>query len=132
MTDHAPLILLVEDEAMLRLAAAELLEDMGFRVETVGSAREAMAHVVAAGTGYSAVIIDVGLPDRSGAELAKDIRGRRADIPIVIASGYDESVLDGTLVGDPRVGFLGKPYGVKGLTQAFADLGIEVDRTLLS
>ena len=129
MSPDTPLILLVEDEVVLRLAVVDLLEDMGFRVETAGSAREAMARVGASGGGYSAVIIDFGLPDRSGAELAKEIRGQRADIPIVIASGYDETILDEALAGDGLVGFLGKPYGVQGVTQVFADLGIYIDQS---
>jgi len=131
MNEPARLILLVEDEVMLRMAATDLLEEMGFRVETAGSAREATARVVHAGAAYDAVIIDLGLPDRSGAELAREIRGSRADVPIVIASGYDETVLDEALAGDARVGFLGKPYGVRSMTRVFADLGISIDHPLV-
>ncbi|BCP51785.1 hypothetical protein K32_04020 [Kaistia sp. 32K] len=131
MNELAPLILLVEDEATLRLAAADLLEDLGFRVETAGSAQEATARVDRRGGDYQVVIIDLDLPDRSGAELAKEIRDNRADVPIVIASGYDEASLDHALADDARVGFLGKPYGVKGVMQVLAELGILVDRSLL-
>jgi CheY-like chemotaxis protein len=130
MSDPARLILLVEDEVMLRMAATDLLEEMGFRVETAGSAREATARVGHAGAAYDAVIIDLGLPDRSGAELAREIRDSRADVPIVIASGYDETVLDEALAEDTRVGFLGKPYGVRSMTQVFADLGIAIAHPL--
>jgi DNA-binding response OmpR family regulator len=130
MTGPARWILLVEDEAMLRMAAADLLEEMGFRVETAGSAREATARVNHSSADYDAVIIDLGLPDRSGAELAHEIRGSRADVPIVIASGYDETVLDDALLEDARVGFLGKPYGVRSVARVFADLGIRIDHPL--
>ncbi|ODT32419.1 MAG: hypothetical protein ABS35_01870 [Kaistia sp. SCN 65-12] len=131
MTGQSPLILLVEDEAMLRMAATDLLEEMGFRVETAASAREASARVDHAGAAYDAVIIDLGLPDRSGAELAREIRGNRADVPIVIASGYDEADLDEALAEDAHVGFLGKPYGARSMTQVFAELGISVDHPLI-
>jgi CheY-like chemotaxis protein len=131
MSEPARVILLVEDEAMLRMAATDLLEDMGFRVETAASAREATARVDHAGADYDAVIIDLGLPDRSGAELAREIRDSRADVPIVIASGYDEAVLDEALAGDARVGFLGKPYGVRSMTRVFVDLGIAIAHPLV-
>lgn len=130
MSEHAPLILLVEDEAMLRMAATDLLEEMGFRVDTAGSAREATARVDHAGAAYDAVIIDLGLPDRSGADLAREIRGNRADVPIVIASGYDETDLEDVLADDTRIGFLGKPYGARSMTRVFVALGIAIDHPL--
>lgn len=131
MTRAHPLILLVEDEALLRAAVVDLLEEMGFRVEAAASAREAASRFNQAGADYHAVIIDLGLPDRSGAELAREFRARHADVPIVIASGYEESDIGDALALDERVGFLGKPYGVRGMSQVFAELGITVVSPLI-
>jgi DNA-binding response OmpR family regulator len=119
-----PLILVVEDEALLRFAVVDLLEEMGFRVEAAASAREAAIRFASNGGAYRAAIIDLGLPDRSGADLAREFRALRVDVPIVIASGYDETDLDDELALDRRIGFLGKPYGSNGMREVLETLGI--------
>ena len=58
-------ILLVEDEPMIRMTAVEDLEELGFRIETAGSATEAMSKLKLIGD-VEAAIIDLGLPDRKG------------------------------------------------------------------
>lgn len=131
MTRAQPVILLVEDEALLRAAVVDLLEEMGFGVDAVSTAREASNRFSQAGADYHAVIIDLGLPDRSGADLAREFRAYSSDVPIVIASGYEEADIGDALALDKRVGFLGKPYGVRGMSQVFAELGITVVSPLI-
>ena len=72
-----------------------------------------------------AVIVDVGLPDRRGDEVALELRAKFAKLPIVIASGYSDSFRDG-LADDPLVGFLGKPYDSEQLTTLLRQLGVRL------
>jgi ActR/RegA family two-component response regulator len=58
-------ILLVEDEPLIRLAT-EFLEEGGFKVDTAGTATEAMNKLNLRSVSLTAVIVDIGLPDRSG------------------------------------------------------------------
>ena len=116
-------ILLVEDEILVRMVTIDALRDLGFRVEEAASAREALGKVGVLDGTIEAAIIDIGLPDRRGDALALEIRERFARLPIVIASGYSESAIEG-LDGDELVGFLGKPYDSKELTSVLDRLGV--------
>lgn len=84
--DYGVDILLVEDEAILAMVAAEVLGDAGHRVQVAESAEEAMASLDAGFRPHLA-IIDHGLPGMNGADLAACISERLPDTRILIASG---------------------------------------------
>jgi two-component system, OmpR family, KDP operon response regulator KdpE len=71
MTDPAPSILLVEDDPLLRHAFRLLLEDAGYRVVEAGTAAEALDQ--AQSQKPALVLLDLGLPDRPGLEVAREI-----------------------------------------------------------
>lgn len=71
MTNLTPSILLVEDDPLLRHAFRLLLEDAGYRVHEAGTAAQALA--CAASERPSLVLLDLGLPDRPGLEVARVI-----------------------------------------------------------
>ncbi|HEY8485564.1 MAG TPA: response regulator [Longimicrobiales bacterium] len=80
-------ILLVEDDPLLRHAFRLLLEDAGYRILEAGSAAEALECAVAELP--TVIILDLGLPDRPGLEVARALRqhpGTQA-IPIVALTG---------------------------------------------
>ncbi|MCW5749378.1 MAG: response regulator [Alphaproteobacteria bacterium] len=120
----APRILIVEDEAVVRLALADALADFGYRVESAGTAQAALDLLAAPGHGVDAAILDVGLPDRPGDALAAELRARDAGLPIVIATGDDDAALRDRFAADPRVAFLGKPYAGTALAALLAALGV--------
>lgn len=76
MTDLTPSILLVEDDPLLRHAFRLLLEDAGYRVHEAGTAAEALE--CAASERPSLVLLDLGLPDRPGLEVAREITSQPA------------------------------------------------------
>ncbi|HEX2116344.1 MAG TPA: response regulator [Alphaproteobacteria bacterium] len=123
-SDRPPCVLLVEDEALVRMVAAEMLQELGFKVEEAGSAREAVARLRTARGGIDAVIVDIGLPDSPGDALARDLRALHGRLPILIASGRSESELRQLLSEDDRLGFLGKPYQGEDVAAALRRLGI--------
>lgn len=86
MTATAP-ILLVEDDPLLRGAFRMLLEDAGYAVREAGTAREAL-QVVSEGS-PSLILLDLGLPDRHGLDVARELRTGPATraIPIVALTG---------------------------------------------
>jgi len=88
MTHSPPIILLVEDDALLRQAFRLLLEDSGYEVHEAGSAAAALE--AAAATTPSAVVLDVGLPDRPGLDVAREMRAdrRTQDVPIIALTGH--------------------------------------------
>ena len=80
-------ILLVEDDVLLRQAFRILLEDAGYRVVEAGTAAEAVA--VARAETPAVVVLDMGLPDGPGLDVARELRGGGGtrDTPIVALTG---------------------------------------------
>jgi CheY-like chemotaxis protein len=122
---RAPCVLVVEDEALVRMAAVDALKDLGFRVEEAASSREAIGKVRILAGRIDAAIIDVGLPDRKGDALAAELRAMSAELPIVMASGYLREAAMARFDGDRLVGFVGKPYDRAALASALRALGVE-------
>ena len=116
-------ILIVEDEMLVRMFAVDALEDVGFQVLQAGDAGEATA-ALASASDVCAVIVDMGLPDRSGDQLAAEMRAQRASLPILIASGRSERELKDKFAADKRIGVLVKPYTASMLVNALAALGV--------
>lgn len=80
-------ILVVDDDEDVREILAETLLAFGYRVERAASAEQAMS-LVASQPDLRMVITDVRMPGMSGLELAASLRQQRADIKIIIMSGY--------------------------------------------
>ncbi|MCW5735423.1 MAG: response regulator [Enhydrobacter sp.] len=108
--DAAPRVLLVEDEVLVQMVAAEQLRELGYRVETAGSAMEAMNKIKLLGADIGLAIVDIGLPDRKGDALVGELRALRPHLPIVIATGYDSTELARRFAADSKVAFIRKPY----------------------
>ncbi|HUF14181.1 MAG TPA: response regulator [Longimicrobiales bacterium] len=86
MPPAAP-ILLVEDDALLRQAFRILLEDAGYRVNEAGTAADAIES--ASRDTPALVVLDMGLPDRPGLDVARELRLHDATqtIPIIALTG---------------------------------------------
>jgi CheY-like chemotaxis protein len=121
-----PRVLLVEDEALLRIDAVSVLEDMGLRVEQAATASEALQKMRLAAGGIDAAVIDVNLPDRRGDSVAAELRAMHRTLPIVIATGHDDRALRDRFAGDGRITFLGKPYQPEGLAAALGAAGLPI------
>jgi len=117
-------ILFVEDEALVRMFAVDSLEEAGFRVEQAGSGTEALARLRELQSEVAAIVIDLGLPDRPGDEVASEMRALLAGVPILIASGRSERELRQRFSVDERVAIMVKPYTGPMLIEALASLGV--------
>jgi CheY-like chemotaxis protein len=115
--------LIVEDEPLVRLFLVDVLAQRGFEVVQAVSAREGLAIAERLGN-VEVAFIDVGLPDRSGLDLAADLRTRFPEIRIVIASGYGEQAL-GKFARDVRATYLAKPFDSDAIVTVLHKLGIE-------
>jgi CheY-like chemotaxis protein len=102
-----PLILVVEDEALVRMTLVDVLEDAGFKVIEAAHADEAL-RVLKAVSGIQGMVTDVEMPRGSinGFELARQVRASQQEIGVLIASGRAApkpgDLPDGAL-------FIGKP-----------------------
>lgn len=117
---ETPVVLVVEDEPMIRMLAADMLDVLGWSVLEAGLAEEAVKFAEDAGERFEAALVDLGLPDRSGEELVGDLRRLRPGLPIIVTTGRDEHDMDESL--RDAVVFLGKPYQLSDLEAAFSAL----------
>lgn len=87
MTSLAPAILLVEDDPLLRHAFRLLLEDAGYQVHEAGTAAQALEEALTRKPAL--VLLDLGLPDRPGLEVARHITSdpETAGIRVVALTG---------------------------------------------
>ena len=102
--DHL-VVLVVDDDDAVREVTANLLVDLGYHVIEAGSGGAALDLIER--HHISAVVLDFAMPGMNGADLARELRARRPQVPILFATGYaDAEALMG--VGDHQI--VHKPF----------------------
>jgi len=117
-------ILLVEDEPLIQVLATEYLEEAGFSVDWAGSALEAMNKIGRVPGGVDAAVVDIGLPDRRGDVLIRELKALYPTLPIVLATGQGTTELARMLRPLEKIAFVAKPYTATDLLNALDSLGI--------
>jgi PAS domain S-box-containing protein len=123
-------ILLVEDEPLIQMLATDFLEDVGLKVDTAGTAREALNKLALVSGGFAAVIVDIGLPDRNGNDLVREIRSMHTSLPIIVATGKGSKEVREILGGVRHLTFVGKPYRADDLYGALRALDVAVQEKI--
>jgi PAS domain S-box-containing protein len=85
-------ILFVDDEAALASLGHALLTALGYEVVAVTSSREALAIFQAAPARFDLVITDYTMPELTGEALAQALRGIRPTLPIILCTGFSETM----------------------------------------
>jgi CheY-like chemotaxis protein len=87
MAGKRPIVLIVEDEFLLRMDAIEMIEGAGFEAIEAGNAEEAIA-ILERRSDIRVVFTDVQMPgSMDGLKLAAAVRGRWPPIQIIATSG---------------------------------------------
>jgi two-component system, OmpR family, KDP operon response regulator KdpE len=107
VTDAMFRVLVVEDDADIRLVLATLLESAGYRVELAPTAARAL--IEARANRPDAVLVDLGLPDRDGQQLIHDIRGF-APVPIIVLSARESEQEKITALDRGADDYVTKPF----------------------
>ena len=96
-------ILLVEDEAALRMGTARILVEQGYEVLVAGDGVEALEVFDRERGALDVVVTDVAMPRMRGDELAQRLGERRPGMPVIFLSGYDpgDTPLTGRLLTKP-------------------------------
>lgn len=111
-------ILFIDDEKMLVEWGRITLERLGYTVTTMTDSREALKAFLAAPTLFDLVITDHSMPQMSGIQLAKEFFAVRKDIPVILCTGYSDSVNAETASAEGINGFLMKPLSKQELAIA--------------
>jgi CheY-like chemotaxis protein len=107
-------ILLVEPDAAVREFLAGVLQSSGFDVLAAGTAAEALQACDRAGR-RDLLLSDVGLPDKSGSELAEDLLARDPNIRVLLTRGSGDAPRTRERVTERGPHSLRKPYSVSEL-----------------
>ncbi|MET3858513.1 ATP-binding protein [Rhizobium sp. OAE497] len=113
-------VLLVEDDDEVATLVAEMLDELGFQVTRVATAAAALG-ALANGRSVDVVFSDIMMPGgMNGVALAKEIRARRADLPVLLTSGYSEAAKKAADAAGIKI--LPKPYQLSQLSEALQDV----------
>ncbi len=112
------LILVVEDETVLRGALRLGLEEAGFTVLEAEDGVEGFAAFVRNRERLSGVLLDLTMPRMNGDQLFEEIHTLRPDLPVILMSGYAESDATMALGARGLAGFLSKPCSMRAVREA--------------
>jgi PAS domain S-box-containing protein len=98
-------VLAVDDDALVLMNTCAMLEDLGHTVLQAESGSEAL-HLLSARSDIALLITDQAMPEMTGLQLAEKATVMRADLPVILATGYAELPAD----ADPALLRLAKPF----------------------
>jgi CheY-like chemotaxis protein len=108
--DGTETVLLVEDDALVRKLAADILRERGYTVYDVSAGEDAYQVIEDKGEEIDLLLTDVVMPMISGREIADKIRTAHEKVKVLFMSGYmDDIVLHHSAPGED-IPFLKKPF----------------------
>jgi signal transduction histidine kinase/ActR/RegA family two-component response regulator len=111
-------VLLVEDDEEVAALVGEMLGQLGYDVTRASSAAAALG-ALADGRSIDLVFSDIMMPGcMNGVDLAREIRKRRSDMPVVLTSGYSEAASQDAEAAGVQI--LSKPYRIDELDAALS------------
>lgn len=121
-TNRASVVLVVEDEFLIRDMIATYLRDVGYRVIEASQAADAVA-LFSSGEPIDVVFTDIRMPgEMDGVMLAQWIKREHDDVPVILTSGTTK-----LKAGDPEH-FVAKPYRLADVASLIAQI-VEQERT---
>jgi len=115
-------VLLVEDEAAVRMFGARALRNKGYKVLEADNGEGALEVIGNASQPIDLIISDVVMPGMDGHTLIKRVRRELPDVKVILMSGYAEDVAAAEIERDPTIHFLAKPFTLKGLAGMVKEL----------
>ena len=118
-------MLVADDEELVRNLATSMLEQMGFRVLAAVDGREAVELFDQHAEQVDIALLDLSMPGLDGEETLLKLRARRADLPIILSSGFGDVRKATAEARD--VAFLRKPYRLRELRETIQELVPEIN-----
>jgi PAS domain S-box-containing protein len=111
-------VLIVDDDADICRALSDLLEHEGYQVHHVGTGTEAITKAKA--TRFTAVILDLGLPDIDGASVLRTLTDLDSHLPVIILTAFTGEEKTTGLLRQGAYAYLTKPYNKEQLKATLA------------
>ncbi|HNP59390.1 MAG TPA: response regulator [Nitrospirales bacterium] len=111
-------IVVIDDEKDVGEAAQAILEFLGYQVTVVLNGKEALKICRDLTVPVDVVLLDMVMPEMSGATCFEELRAIRPDLKVILCTGYDRNHAVQDLLNQGVVGFIQKPYDVDELAHA--------------
>lgn len=108
LSGHGERILIVDDEVSIGGFLAEILSRRGYRAEALVDPHVARARVLEYPCPFELLLTDLTMPGLTGLDLISELRAKHGDVPVVLCSGFGDSVRESGPLDDATV-FLQKP-----------------------
>lgn len=113
-------VLVVEDEDVVRLLVVEVLNDIGYRALEAIDGSSAL-RILQSSQRIDLLVTDIGLPDLNGRQLADAAREKRTDLKILFMTGYAEKAAGGSFLA-PGMEIVSKPFTMDDLAQKIQEM----------
>jgi PAS domain S-box-containing protein len=111
-------ILFVDDEPAIVRVAARILRQIGYEVTTLTESVEALRLLRETPDAFDLLISDQTLPGLTGVELVREAHAVRADLPVILCTGFSESLDERAAKAVGAHALLMKPFSREALTRA--------------
>ena len=111
------IVLVIDDEPLVRTVAQSMLRHVGYVSLAAPSGADGIATFRVRQREIRAVILDMTMPDMDGVQALAGLRAIRADIPVILVSGYSESEVVARFSDQRPTAFLSKPFTASDLGQ---------------
>jgi PAS domain S-box-containing protein len=115
-------LILIDDEEIIVHLAAEVLKDLGYTVASFSDSKLAWDTFAARPDDYDLVITDMSMPHLSGLQLTEKIRKIRPATPVILCSGYGETVMKDKALAMGVSRYLQKPLDMDILARILREL----------
>ncbi len=116
------MILVVDDELPITFLLSEVFQGHGYQVKTFNSSQAALEEFRAQPARYAALVTDYAMPGMNGIQLTHEILALRADLPVILCSGYAEQINVAAVESMGVRRFFAKPVKNQVLLDALAEL----------
>jgi PAS domain S-box-containing protein len=124
---HVPvdgtLILIVDDDEMVRRSTSATLVHLGYNVVQAASGATAIELVRARPERFAAMLLDLVMPGLTGSETFRAVSAIRSDLPVIICTGYAAEAHIDMDVKRRIAGLIQKPFAVERLTAMLTVVG---------
>lgn len=116
------MVLVVDDEPMIREVTREMLAGLGYDVLTAESGPEALEVFGARGPEIDVVILDMIMPGMGGGEVNQALQAMRPGVRVLLSSGYSLEGQASEILEKGVLGFLQKPFRLDELSRKIREV----------
>lgn len=115
-------VLIVDDEENVRTTLVRVLKALGYPSIPVPSGQAALDVLSEGQKPIGCVLLDMNMPGMDGRKTFAEIRKIKPELPVIVASGFNDYDADDTFAGKPKVEIIQKPFKMADLKMILRNL----------